>query len=290
MPRCLAAVAALLLCVPLLLGADDSKLGPDSQEQPSVPHGKVTKHSWSSKIFSGTVRAYWVYVPVQYDDKKPACVMVFQDGGAYVNNKGQFRVPIVFDNLIHKKEMPVTVGIFINPGTVPAFHLTVARDGSIYATEPNGNAVYRVKDGESRCVTKDVRAPLGVTLWADQGTLVAGDMVGRRLTAFRIDKDGGLSAREQYYTLRQHPDKTGWVPAMVVDSEGRLYAATEEGVRVFDPTGRMSGVLSRPERQPITALAFGGADLDRLYVACGSKLYVRKMKAKGVVVARAKSQ
>src|SRR5262249_49700589 len=50
---------------------------------------------------------------------KPACVMVFQDGGSYVNEKGQFRGTIVFDNLIHQGEMPVTIGIFINPGTVP---------------------------------------------------------------------------------------------------------------------------------------------------------------------------
>jgi enterochelin esterase family protein len=100
--------------------ADDYKLGPDSQEQPDVPKGKVTKHTWTSKVFDGTVRDCWVYVPAQYGPKKPACVMVFQDGGAYVDTKGSFRVPTVFDNLIAKKEMPVTIGIFINPGTFPA--------------------------------------------------------------------------------------------------------------------------------------------------------------------------
>ena len=117
-----------LFCAPLLLvltsavglGADDYKLGPDSMEQPGVPKGTVTKYSWNkSEIFPGTVRDYWVYVPAQYDEKKPACVMVFQDGSGYQNPTGQFSVPIVFDNLIHKKEMPVTIGIFINPGTFP---------------------------------------------------------------------------------------------------------------------------------------------------------------------------
>jgi enterochelin esterase family protein len=100
---------------------DDYKLGPDSQKQPGVPEGKVTKSTWKSTIFPGTVRDWWLYVPAQYDATKPACVMVFQDGGSYVNvdAKGQFRVPIVFDNLIHKKEMPVTIGIFLNPGVVP---------------------------------------------------------------------------------------------------------------------------------------------------------------------------
>lgn len=116
----------LLCCIALLVAhpafaADDYKLGPDSMEQEGVPKGKVTKHTWTSKIFEGTVRDYWVYVPAQYDPQKPASVMVFQDGGSYVNvtEKGQFRVPTVFDNLIHKKEMPVTIGIFINPGNIP---------------------------------------------------------------------------------------------------------------------------------------------------------------------------
>jgi enterochelin esterase-like enzyme len=95
-------------------------LGKDSERQDGVPRGEVTKYSWNeSKVFPGTVRDYWVYVPKQYDAKKPACVMVFQDGNSYVNETGQFRVPIVFDNLIHKKEMPVTIGIFIDPGKFP---------------------------------------------------------------------------------------------------------------------------------------------------------------------------
>ncbi len=117
-----AVMAAGLVCVlPVvcLLAADDFKLGPDSMRQEGVPSGKVTQHAWESQVFPGTLRDYWVYVPAQYDAGKPACVMVFQDGQAYVNEKGDFRVPVVFDNLIHKKGMPVTIGIFINPGNDP---------------------------------------------------------------------------------------------------------------------------------------------------------------------------
>src|SRR2546429_2268337 len=88
--------------------AEDYQLGPDSQKQSGVPEGKVTKHTWKSTIFPETVRDYWIYVPAQYDKAKPACVMVFQDGSSYVNVTGQLRVPVVFDNLIHKVEMPVT--------------------------------------------------------------------------------------------------------------------------------------------------------------------------------------
>lgn len=109
-----------LLIPSIAIAQEPYKLGPDSQKQPSVPEGKVTQMpKWESKIFPGTVRDWWIYVPTQYDAKKPACVMVFQDGGGYVSEKGSFRVPVVFDNLIHKKEMPVTIGIFVQPGTVP---------------------------------------------------------------------------------------------------------------------------------------------------------------------------
>lgn len=100
---------------------DDYKLGPDSQRQEGVPQGKVVTGKWvSEKIYPGTERDYWIYTPAQYDGSKPACLMVFQDGGGYASADGQFRIPVVFDNLIHRKEMPVTIGIFLNPGTIPA--------------------------------------------------------------------------------------------------------------------------------------------------------------------------
>ena len=96
-------------------------LGPDSFRQEGVPVGSVEKFTFSeSAVFPGTTRDYWIYVPVQYDASSPACLMVFQDGGGYVSRDGQWRVPNVFDNLIHRKEMPVTIGLFINPGVVPA--------------------------------------------------------------------------------------------------------------------------------------------------------------------------
>jgi enterochelin esterase-like enzyme len=111
-------ILALLALSCSLNAADDYKLGPDSERHDGVPQGKITQHKWTSKVFPGTERDYWVYVPAQYDGK-PACVMVFQDGGNYQNEKGQFRVTIVLDNLIHRKELRVIIGIFINPGNIP---------------------------------------------------------------------------------------------------------------------------------------------------------------------------
>ena len=111
--------SSLLLPLTALAGDEEYKLGPDSQIQEGVPRGKVTKQTWKSQIFAGTVRDYFVYVPAPYDPAKPACVMVFQDGESYVKEDGDFRAPIVFDNLIHRGQMPVTIGIFINPGAFP---------------------------------------------------------------------------------------------------------------------------------------------------------------------------
>ena len=100
--------------------AEEYALGPDSQPQPGVPHGVVTKYTWTSQIFPGTTRDYWIYVPAQYNAAKPSCVTIFQDGGGYINEKGGWRVPIVLDNLIASRAIPVTIGIFIDPGVLPA--------------------------------------------------------------------------------------------------------------------------------------------------------------------------
>ena len=124
MIRRLAPAAALALLFAAALrpagAADDYAHGPDSARHDGVPRGKVTQFRWDkSKVFEGTERDCWVYVPAQYDGKTPACLMVFQDGWTYANEKGQFRAPVVFDNLIHQRGMPVTVGVFVNPGKFP---------------------------------------------------------------------------------------------------------------------------------------------------------------------------
>ncbi len=113
-------VLVLLTCFALAYAADDYQFGPDSQPQEGVPKGKIVsgKHT-SEKIFEGAVRDYSVYIPAQYDGSTPAALMVVQDGGSYVNPMGQFRMTVAFDNLIHKKEMPITIGLFINPGNIP---------------------------------------------------------------------------------------------------------------------------------------------------------------------------
>ena len=96
-------------------GDEPYTLGPDSMLQEGVPLGEVTKYYWKSKkIYPGTGRDYWLYIPQQYDRTQPACLMVFQNGEGYLGP--DVNVPVVFDNLIHKQDMPVTIGLFVNPG------------------------------------------------------------------------------------------------------------------------------------------------------------------------------
>ncbi|NBR06631.1 MAG: esterase family protein [Planctomycetes bacterium] len=120
MKRFLSSACFLALFCNFLIAADDYVLGIDSQPNPNTPKGKIEKSEWKSNIFPGTVREMSIYIPAQYDGKTPAALMIFQDGSSYASEKGQFRATVVFDNLIHKKEMPVTIGVFLNPGTIPA--------------------------------------------------------------------------------------------------------------------------------------------------------------------------
>lgn len=89
----------------------------DSQRQKNVPEGRREKFTWkASRIFPGTTREVTVYIPAQYQKGSEACLMVWQDGSRHVDPNGPMRASVVFDNLIHQKAMPVTIGVFIDPG------------------------------------------------------------------------------------------------------------------------------------------------------------------------------
>jgi enterochelin esterase family protein len=116
--RTLVTVAAVSV-LPVLPAAEPYafKATTDHQVQPGVPQGKVIQMpTWESKIFPNTTRDWWVYVPANYKPDGSAALMVFQDGRNYINPTGNFRAPIVFDNLIARGEMPVTLAVFVMPG------------------------------------------------------------------------------------------------------------------------------------------------------------------------------
>jgi gluconolactonase len=200
--------------VPLLVLLPAAALPGGDQKQPTaVPKGEVTRYTLAhSKIFPGTVRDYWVYIPRQYDGKKPACVYVNQDGI-------QYNAPAVFDQLIHKKEMPVVIGIFVQPGRVPPpspkaldrFNRSYEYDGlgDAYArflleellpdvekrTAADGRPIRLSKDGNDRCLAG-----------ASSGAICAFTAAWERPDAFRrvfsaIGTYVGLRGGNAYPTL-----------------------------------------------------------------------------------------
>ena len=95
-------------------------LGPDSLPQDGVPKGEIRgPFKVDSKAYPGTFHTYWIYVPAQYDPAVPASLMIFNDGQAFMNENGDARAQNVMDNLIYRREIPVMIGVSINPGHTP---------------------------------------------------------------------------------------------------------------------------------------------------------------------------
>ncbi len=96
------------------------RLGPDSLPQEGVPHGEIRgPFTLPSQAYPGTQHTYWVYVPAQYDPAVPASLMIFNDGQAFKAEDGDIRAQNVLDNLIYRREIPVMIAVFINPGRRP---------------------------------------------------------------------------------------------------------------------------------------------------------------------------
>jgi enterochelin esterase family protein len=96
------------------------RLGPDSLPQEGVPRGEIRgPFTLPSEAYPGTQHTYWIYVPAQYDAAKPAHLMIFNDGHAFMNPEGDVRAQNVMDNLIFRWEIPVMIAVFINPGRTP---------------------------------------------------------------------------------------------------------------------------------------------------------------------------
>jgi enterochelin esterase family protein len=111
---------------------DQYVLGPDSEPSKGVPEGRVTEF-WleNSTTYPGVRHRWWLYIPAQYDGKNAIALMVFQDGSEWALRDGEMRVPVVLNNLIAKKELPVMAAAFVDPGEYP--------DGTHYEKAPDGS-------------------------------------------------------------------------------------------------------------------------------------------------------
>lgn len=145
-----------------------------------------------------------------------------------------------------------------------------------YTVDPQAKTV---SDGQ-KSYPVPLREPSCTAIWHGGGTLLVGDAGGKHIWAFRIGKDGVLDGGDQYCPLRvRKGEERSEVSALCVDRSNRVYAATKEGIQIFDPTGRMCGVIMSPTRRKITALFFVD---QQLYAVAGSETYVRTMLAQGL--------
>ncbi|KAB2668272.1 MAG: gluconolactonase [Verrucomicrobia bacterium] len=252
--------------------AQEYKLGPESTvRSPDAPAGTVVAFEFNaSRIFPGTRREGWIYLPARLDPAKPAALMVFQDGHAYVATNGQVRVPIVFDNLIAKGEMPVTVGVFVNPG----HRGENPPPGAGWGPRDNRSLEY---DGLGDAYARFLAEELLPFLTAKHHLNLSADPRQRAICGM---SSGGICA---FTAAWERPDLFGKVVSHIGSfvniRGGHVYPAlirkTErKPLRVFLQDGRndlnnLHGDWPLSNQQMATALAFAGYD-HRLVLGEGS--------------------
>ena len=165
--------------------------------------------------------------------------------------------------------------------------LVVTHDGNVYFTMTPTSEVRRIDpDGKMTIVDSGtVSKPNGITLSPDQGTLAVSDHGGEYTWTWRIKKDGSHDAAEKYMTLRCPTDtpEVSRGDGAATDAHGRYYVTSAEGLQMFDPTGRMGGVIAKPQDANLVSACFAGKDHAYLHVACGDKVYRRLTKTHGAL-------
>ena len=206
---------------------------------------------FKSQIIAGTVRRYWIYVPAQYTAATPANVLVFQDGQRATNPTGSLRVQQVLENLIHKKDIPVTIGIFITPG----------QRGDVYPEDlgtgnPNNRAAEydSLSDTYARFIVDEMLPEVGKTYSLTK------DPAGRAIGG---TSSGAICA----FTVAWHrPDQFRNVISMIGSYTSIGYRPAQDGQPMV-PGGDLYPTLIR--KNPIKPIKIflqdGSADLDNAH-------------------------
>ena len=162
--------------------------------------------------------------------------------------------------------------------------LVVTSKGFVYFTETGKKQVTVIDpQGNKRAADVGISKPNGIALSPGEGILAVSDYGGSNVWVFRIEADGSLSAKERYMELRTPLGKTDSLgDGMTADTAGRYYVTSAVGIQMFDSTGRLGGVIAKPQNKAVVSVAFAGPNLEYLYAACSDKIYRRKTKAKGV--------
>lgn len=155
--------------------------------------------------------------------------------------------------------------------------------GGVYFTDPKHSRVMYVDPGKRLHTVAEEVNPNGVVLSPRGGMLVVTEAKQPWLWAFRVEHGGQLSSRAPYFGVVQirAGEELPRSDGMAFDDDGRLYLASAVGLQVFDPTGRYSGVIHKPQPAFLSNVIFGGSDFKTLYVTCQDKVFCRKVQPAG---------
>ena len=163
--------------------------------------------------------------------------------------------------------------------------LVVTKKGLLYFTETPTKRVHLIRPDKSHVVADEgnVTRPNGITVSADERTLAVSDHGGKHVWTWQIGDDGALTGGAPFMTM--------WLPVgkesaagdgATTEAKGRYFVTTELGVQIFDPAGRLAGIIDKPVAGgKIVSCEFAGKDHDLLFVAAGEKIFSRKLKVKG---------
>jgi gluconolactonase len=169
---------------------------------------------------------------------------------------------------------------------IPGNDLVVAGNGNVYVTAPDGaerpGKLYLVRPGGQPVpVDSGLKFINGLCFTPDQSQLYVAESAGHWIWVYTILPDGTLGNKQRFGWLHVPDDKdNAWPDGLKCDRNGLVYVATNIGIQVLDPLGRVNGILPVPGGQPSNC-CFGGADFDVLYVSSGGKVYRRKLKTRG---------
>jgi sugar lactone lactonase YvrE/enterochelin esterase-like enzyme len=170
--------------------------------------------------------------------------------------------------------------------------LIVNERGDIYWTDPGNRKVwFMAKGGEPRVADEGIERPNGICLSPDQSLLFVADTRNQFVYSFQVQPDGTLAHKQKYFYLHLVDGSTqSGADGITVDSNGNLYVTSEIGLQICDQAGRVNSIIPKPHRAWLSNVAFGGKNLDELYVTCGDRVFKRKTRATGVLAFRPPSR
>jgi gluconolactonase len=164
--------------------------------------------------------------------------------------------------------------------------LILTHKGFLYLTETAKKQITLVdtKTGEAKAVDVGINNPNGIGVSPDQTHLFVSEAGGLNIWTMTIGEDGTLSDKKSFATMKAPKDKptVAHGDGMIGDATGRWYVTTGLGIQIFDADGQLLGILEKPQAG-LNNIALAGPNLQYLYITCGTKVYRRKIQAKGVL-------